>query len=78
MMIVIGLKFGLAPSLRSCMTIEIILLGFPFGVTEYFLCCIGNHTTVPSPVSKIHTWPFLKKMLWALCLVRIILVNGNV
>ena len=80
MVIVVSLlvKSGLAPSLLSCLIIEITLLGFPMGVTEYFLCCIGNHTTVPSPKSKIHTWLFLKKMLWTLCLVRIILVNSNV
>ena len=49
MTIVIGLKSGLAPSLLSCLPFEITLLGFPMGVTEYFLCCIDNNTTVPSP-----------------------------
>ena len=54
MVIVVGLlvKFGLAPSLLSCLTFEITLLGFPMGVTNYFLCCSDNHTTVPSPESK--------------------------
>ena len=51
-MTVMGIKFGLAP--------DIAAMGFPHNYAVFIY-----HITVPSPGSKLHTWPFLKKVVHA-------------